>query len=308
MPERNGKASRQDKRLVFEHEDLLSPNLRMLGWTKHRDASLSRLPAHEHQDAFEICYVARGILDWWVGKQVYQVRAGEVFVTWPSEEHGGVDGALQPCELYWMQLAVHPSTRKKRNNLSQLLQQIASRQRQADTVLPPAFEALIRLHHMHAAVREEPKRALKETQSLHLMVEACITTIVSSLTSPWHHAQSASQIPNVSQPISEAIRLAMSEIRHRPSRDHSAETLAGIAGLSVSRFHKRFVDETGQTPMEYLTRMRLQQACELLRETNQPVTKIALDTGFSTSQYFSTVFKKGIGTTPSQYRQEHQSQ
>ena len=50
---------------------------------------------------------------------------------------------------------------------------------------------------------------------------------------------------------------------------------------------------------------RLQEACEKLKDPNQNITDIALETGFSSSAFFSTQFRKFIGEKPSQYRQRH---
>jgi AraC-like DNA-binding protein len=50
-------------------------------------------------------------------------------------------------------------------------------------------------------------------------------------------------------------------------------------------------------------RRRIYRAKYLLREPDRPITAIALDLGFSSSQYFATVFKKLVGLTPGEYRQ-----
>ena len=55
--------------------------------------------------------------------------------------------------------------------------------------------------------------------------------------------------------------------------------------------------------MEYLTEVRMKRARMLLAESDSvPITTIALDVGYEDSRYFSTVFKKEHGMTPSEYR------
>jgi transcriptional regulator GlxA family with amidase domain len=56
------------------------------------------------------------------------------------------------------------------------------------------------------------------------------------------------------------------------------------------------------TPNDYLQRLRVTRARDLLVTTSQSVTDIAYATGFSSSQYFSNVFRKYAGTTPSTFR------
>jgi len=90
-------------------------------------------------------------------------------------------------------------------------------------------------------------------------------------------------------------------------REHFAEQLqmsdlARHLGLSRARMFEVFKQATGLTPNDYLVRRRIQQARELLQETERSITDIALATGFSSSQYFSQVFRKYVGVTPSEYR------
>ena len=54
--------------------------------------------------------------------------------------------------------------------------------------------------------------------------------------------------------------------------------------------------------MDYLARLRVRRAKALLRNGRLPVTRIAFDLGFSSSQYFATFFKRFAGFTPTAYR------
>ena len=55
---------------------------------------------------------------------------------------------------------------------------------------------------------------------------------------------------------------------------------------------------------DFLTRCRIEEAKRLLRTTDQSVSDIAVESGFESFSYFSTVFKKVVGMTPVQYRKE----
>jgi AraC-like DNA-binding protein len=63
-----------------------------------------------------------------------------------------------------------------------------------------------------------------------------------------------------------------------------------------------FRQELGMTPIDYLNRYRVLQAQRLLRETNQSITTIALEVGFSSSSYFSRMFRRLTGRSPDEYR------
>ena len=65
-----------------------------------------------------------------------------------------------------------------------------------------------------------------------------------------------------------------------------------------------FRKATGQTPIEYLVRLRIQKSTELLRNTDFSITEIALQVGFNDSNYFTRQFRNSLGESPRSYRQK----
>lgn len=101
--------------------------------------------------------------------------------------------------------------------------------------------------------------------------------------------------------LSDEIGAAVTYIRQNIREDIPLETLAECAGLSLSRFKARFKKETGMTPREYINQLKIREAKRMLRE-NQSVTRVALDLGFGSSNYFAVLFKKITLYSPSQYQ------
>jgi AraC-like DNA-binding protein len=90
-------------------------------------------------------------------------------------------------------------------------------------------------------------------------------------------------------------------------RDHSDESwtvgeLAHKVGLSRTQFSARFRTLVGETPMRYLTKMRLTHAAGLLVTTNDNLYAIACATGYETEASFSKAFKRAFEYTPGEYR------
>ncbi len=83
------------------------------------------------------------------------------------------------------------------------------------------------------------------------------------------------------------------------------DDLAELIGMSSREIIRIFKATFHQTPMEYLTSYRVKQAKTLLRETDLPITNIALMTGFNDSAYFSKIFKKANNLTPKAYRKNN---
>ncbi len=81
----------------------------------------------------------------------------------------------------------------------------------------------------------------------------------------------------------------------------SAPSLAAIAGLSVSAFARRFHEETGLTPAEYVAEVRIRKAKLMLDDPSRSVTDVALACGFYDASHFSSAFLKATGMSPSKY-------
>jgi AraC-like DNA-binding protein len=94
-------------------------------------------------------------------------------------------------------------------------------------------------------------------------------------------------------------------VRHM--REHLAEPLtvaelARVAGWAPAHFATVFRRETQATPLIYLTRLRLQRACELLKASDAPLAEIGARVGIADPFYFSRVFARHQGLSPAAYR------
>ena len=79
-------------------------------------------------------------------------------------------------------------------------------------------------------------------------------------------------------------------------------TMAEHCGIRRTQLCKIFHKLTGSTPMEFLSRIRIEHAKTLLRRSDTKVIDIAFECGYSSSQYFANNFKNATGVTPSVYR------
>ncbi|WXL27315.1 AraC family transcriptional regulator [Ectopseudomonas mendocina] len=81
--------------------------------------------------------------------------------------------------------------------------------------------------------------------------------------------------------------------------------LAKLAGLSTARFHVRFLQQTGQTPMEYVRIRRLHLARELLVNTSLAVGEIAARVGYNSQSAFTAALSRHYGCSALALRQQH---
>lgn len=112
------------------------------------------------------------------------------------------------------------------------------------------------------------------------------------------------------RPAPSPICREMEEVR-RYFREHchepiSIEECARSRGMSVSWFLRSFRRATGRSPMQYVLALRMDNACTLLETTDLSVAEIAAAVGCENPLYFSRLFKKQKGLSPSEYRKNRQ--
>lgn len=95
-------------------------------------------------------------------------------------------------------------------------------------------------------------------------------------------------------------------IRENISRDLSVVEVAEHVFLNPDYLSRVFKRETGYTLKEYILKMRMGIACELLAKTSLSVSKVAMSCGYSHMAHFSQMFKKENGMTPNEYRARFQ--
>jgi AraC-like DNA-binding protein len=132
------------------------------------------------------------------------------------------------------------------------------------------------------------------------LMNACLVVLLR------RHLQSSRKAGTLPALFSDArIGRAIAAILDRPSSAHSVTSLARDAAMSRSAFARDFKATLGVTPMEFLTRIRLNLARRMLASTLRPVEAIAAEIGFSSRSHFSRVFRNHYGTDPSTFRRRN---
>ncbi|MBB6636144.1 helix-turn-helix domain-containing protein [Cohnella thailandensis] len=119
----------------------------------------------------------------------------------------------------------------------------------------------------------------------------------------WFRGQFAQRLaaPEGSANYSRKVRQALEHIREHYSEEVTADAIAEKLGISRDHLRHVFKEETGQTVLDALTQVRIEQAKRLLREGRLKIYEIAEKVGYRNSQYFSQVFRKATGRTPLEY-------
>ena len=138
----------------------------------------------------------------------------------------------------------------------------------------------------NALTREELERYLSETLRVFFSQE------------PLHELQTGEYSPEVKQ--------ALSYIRNNYSHKISLASVSEHVGLSSGYLCRIFKDETGISINTHINQLRMARAEELLKDKNSYIKEVAISVGFEDQLYFSRLFKRYHGVTPSEYRtQKH---
>ncbi|MEU1408665.1 helix-turn-helix domain-containing protein [Streptomyces sp. NPDC005728] len=109
-------------------------------------------------------------------------------------------------------------------------------------------------------------------------------------------------------PQGSVIEPVLTWIEEHLGQDLSLETMAARSGLSERTFSRRFHEQTGTTPLQWLLRARVRRAQYLLETTDDTVERVADQAGFGSPTAFRERFKRVTGTTPHGYRASFRGQ
>ena len=119
-----------------------------------------------------------------------------------------------------------------------------------------------------------------------------------------HIDQALSRSKRLGSGNARLVRKVMAYMHEHYAEALSRERLASYAGVSERHLNRCFVQETGLAPGSYLNRYRIQKARCLLVEQDMSITEVMGSVGFSDSSYFTRVFRREVGVSPSEYQRE----
>lgn len=273
----------------YDGKELLLPELDIVGWLLFRKAMPNALHPWRHDGLYEIHYMVHGQVDWWVEESSYEFSSGQVLIVKPGEMHGASCSVMQPCEHYWLRFGFPnksalpgltlTETRKLGKSCAKLPRLISS----GSETVKNAFSQLIAAH------RNPRSHAV-------LLARSAFHTILAAIASG-----TETNLPREkTQTVSPAIRNVLRVLHDRIEEPPSVREMAKIAHMSEGTFRTLFEHETGVSPNNYSTIQRVREA-KLRLQSGMNVTEVAFSLGFSSSQYFATVFKKWNGLSPSDY-------
>lgn len=268
--------------------------------------SARTLPTHR-DFGLEIIYLEKGALNWHVEGRVERVTAGSVYFSLPWQEHGSVDEFEPGHYWHWVQLGLDGRIDRPRTRFGF----------HADFGITRAEAAEI-----SALLTQRGRHCCRATPRIAWLVPTLVAELMRPEGPDASYVQALARLSVLE--LARCLKADAEKHEHRDSaslrrveafiatlRMHCDEawTLARMAeacGLGRSRFSLLCRQLTGDSPFTLVNRLRVDRATQLLKTTAEPVTAVAHDCGFGTSQYFARVFRQFTGMDARSYRRRHQ--
>jgi AraC-like DNA-binding protein len=275
----------RSSRFTFLHRDFPLPGVVMFGRYQHH-ASVGAIPSHTHRGGMEVCFLERGEQTFRVRGRLYRMRGHDQFFTLPDEVHDTADLPEERGILYWLILRFDRAKRFLGLAPAQAAQLKAELMRMPTRHFRGHPDCARLLGEMTALLLEKRHDGRRLIALQALLLRYLTLTIQASARGTHGSASPLMQrvLHHVDGHLGDPIRVAR---------------LAQVARLSESRLKARFKREIGVPPAEYWLRQKIERAVTLL--PTRSVTDIAYALGFSSSQYFATVFKRYQLVSPSRH-------
>ena len=274
----------EEKKVVdFYHNDVF---LFRLGQVSYLNVHAS-LAEHTHGDMLEIVFMTKGCQTYYVEDKMYVVHGGDIFITYPGEVHGSGSMPEDKASFFYLIVDVENICKEGfglvEKECGEFLAEVktgSGRLRKGSTVYTGSCLELLKLC--------KADTLLKNTR-----IRNCLSGMLVGL---------ALGKPEGQAEVRRGMDIICDYIEENIKEDISIDSLAGILHVSTSWFKRCFTEAVGIPPGEYILRRKVLRCQKELESNRRNITDIAHEYGFSSSQYFSTVFKKYCGLTPSAFR------
>jgi AraC-like DNA-binding protein len=232
------------------------------------------------RDFYLIHYIVSGRGCYFVNNKMYELSAGSIFVIYPHTQITYCADEKDPWAYYWVGFQGTDANRMLgKTDISELNPVMSL---EAESEFAEFFLAI------YQSKGNEDYSKVKRTGYLFLLLSFLM--------------EKSKHVPTYNNPAIEYSRKAVEYISYNYGQNLSVEGVADYVGISRSHLYRVFVTCFQKTPIQYILEYRIDQACELLKKLNLPISSIGYSVGFEDSLYFSRVFHKITNMSPKEYR------
>ena len=279
----------------------LFPHILELGVAKNISFRLNAFPK-KSKDGMMLYYILDGKFEWAIGNQSHKLFPGDAILVFPKQEFGNEEGVLEIGSFTWIHLNVpkqwHEQTipGKWSNLKSTEWHSITNLLLSNNSPVLPKFTEAGKI--LKSIQSELINKEIGYVTTINHLIDNLFIQLTRQLT---RQINTGRDFPKTFMHLEQTLRQNLSE-------QWTVEQMATLVDIGTTQFNEKVKSFTGFSPITYLINIRISEAIKLLKRADISLTDIALDTGFYSSQHFSTTFKKLTGYTPSEFRKNNLSQ
>jgi AraC-like DNA-binding protein len=280
-------------------ELLLFPHITEFALKRNNSITLNSFNA-SLSECIRFYYVIEGKFEWIIQQEYHVLFPSDLAIVLPGQMLGAEKGFLDIGTLFWLHIRIDPNDPRSKAFLGEWSQVSPGEMVTMKKILVlnnmPVIsklkEAGLVFHNLQ---NEVLKQELGYSTRVNQLLDELFILITRQLT---RQNNSHRDFPQTFLKLEETLRKNL-------SHQWTVEEMAALVGLGTTAFNEKVKNFTGFSPLNYLINIRISEAIKLLKRADVNVTSIALETGFYSSQHFSTTFKKLTGYTPSQFRKNN---
>ena len=252
---------------------------------------------YEHTHNYcEIFYLKKGMCTYTVEGKTYHLNAHDMFIVKPGDSHSTCYEGTSECERLIVAFDSNNIYKEFLDKHPEILHTIST---SGKVVLSNSISGKLE-EIFNAMIAENNLPDDYSSDFMSILVMQMLLTIQRKGIFVYEHLNSVSEIDS-------DIEQAIKYIALNYSMPITLDDIASKFNLCPSYFSKKFKSNTGKTFKEYTNYIRLHQAVQMLLTTDDSITKIAVNCGFNSSNYFKDCFHKKYKISPREYRSNHKN-
>lgn len=251
-------------------------------------------------DFFEMVYIKKGAAAFEISGSLVQIGPNDIVIIKPGQPHKFTVKSRPHCELIVLNFLFRDN---RSNEVSEASMdnfiRFVSRKEAGPFISLKVNQKNDIINIMNSILNERVNRDIGSDLLISLLTMELFVLISRALKMEWENS-----IKDKSLKLKELLGAAVRYIDNNFERDLPLGDIAKYVFFSESYFARAFREEYGISPINYLLKTRVERACEMLLNTGNKLSEIALSVGFSNQQRFNEIFKKFKGTTPLKFRNQ----
>lgn len=272
------------------------PHILEIAIRKNTNIQLNSL-CSSTSDSVRIYYIMDGKFEWVIQNRHHILYPGDLAIILPGQTFQGEKDFMDIGTLFWIHIQVETSALNKPiklgnwSGLSESESLVISRVLQLNNTA-----VLVKMKEVFTILQSIQNELFQQQIGHQTRINQLIDELLIQI------ARQSTHQNNLQRDFPQAFIKLEATLRKNLSHQWTVEEMAAMVGLGTTAFTEKVKSYTGFAPLHYLINIRISEAIKLLRRIEMNVTDIALETGFYSSQHFSTTFKKLTGYTPGEFR------